>query len=264
MAKSTRAQKKHMNQKHQKTSKKGKTSSSQKKKETTQKKKKSSPAVVVTSTGPQIPTYEQIQSGKFFKTPAEVQALVDALPYNTDKLTRCPKEALLARKVHCFDGALLACAALKHMNYPGYGIVYLNAVADDGHALCVFKSKDGKSWGAIGKSNFSGLRYRDPIYPDIKTLVYSYFDNYFNIRRKRTLRGYTNPIALEGAKFDKLNWEFDNKAVPIIEQELYKAKEFKLLSAAQEKSLTPVDERSAKAGMLGIDLAGCYGAKNKN
>ena len=261
MAKSTAAQKKHKNQKHVKVTKKGKKDNNKNKKQ--EKKPAATTSANSNNILSRITSYEQIQSGKCFKSPADVQALIDALPYNTDKLTRCPKEALAAGKVHCFDGSLLAAAALKHMNYKGYGIVYLNAVSDDGHALCVFQGKDGKSWGAIGKSNFAGLRYRDPIYPDIKTLVFSYFDSYFNIKRKRTLRGYTNPISLEGEKFDKMNWEFDNKAVPKIEAELYKAKEFKILTRAQEQSLTLVDDRSAQAGMTGIDLKGCYGAKEK-
>ena len=47
--------------------------------------------------------------------------------------------------------------------------------------LAVFK-EDGH-WGAVAKSNFTSLRYREPVYRSLRELIMSYFDFYFNIER---------------------------------------------------------------------------------
>ena len=46
-------------------------------------------------------------------------------------------------------------------------------------------------WGAIAKSNFAGLRYREPVYRSLRELVMSYFEGYINLRGERTLRAYS-------------------------------------------------------------------------
>ena len=239
----------------------------------TKKKEKQKEATSSTSSSSivsRIKSYADIQSGKLFKTPADVQALLDALPYNTDDLVRCPADAIKAGKVHCFDGALLACACLKAMKYKEYGIIYFNADNDDGHCIVAFRAKEGSGggWGAIGKSNFSGIRYRDCVYPSIEILAWSYFDGYFNYVKERTMRSYTKPISIEKIMSRKenkhLNWELDADAVQVIENELYASKEITMVAKSQaKKCLTLVDERSAKAGMLGLDVRGCYGAKDQ-
>lgn len=235
------------------------------KKDTSSSTQQQQPATSILS---RIKSYADIQSGKVFKDPSEVQQLLDALPYNTDDLVRCPADAFAAKKVHCFDGALLACACLKGMKYTEYGIIYFNAENDDGHCIVAFRSKDGKCWGGIGKSNFSGIRYRDPVYPSIEILAWSYFDGYFNYYKERTMRSYTKPINIESIFARKQNkhidWETDQEAVAVVEDELYSAKDVQMVTKVQaKKNLTLVDERSAKAGMLGIDLKGCYGAKDE-
>src|SRR5690242_10915080 len=37
-------------------------------------------------------------------------------------------------------------------------------------------------WGAVAKSDYSGLRSREPVYRTIRELVMSYFEHYFNPR----------------------------------------------------------------------------------
>ncbi len=90
-----------------------------------------------------------------------MQQLLDEMPYNTGN-ARCPSQAFAACTVHCLDGALLAAVALRAMGYPAL-LTFLDAEQDDGHALAVFKSADGKCYGCVAKSNFSGIRYREPV-----------------------------------------------------------------------------------------------------
>ena len=227
-------------------------------------------ATAAASAGPSLPpvqpvlpllkSFADVVSGRVLKSPSQVQQLLNECKYNTDPVVRCPAEAFAARKAHCLDGAGLAAAAMRGLGYPAR-IAFLNAVEDDGHALCIFKSKDGKRFGAVAKSNFVGLRYREPVYKSMRELVMSYFENYYNLEGKRGLRGFTNPVSLD--RFDRLNWTTDNAAMDKIEQALYDAHEFELITKAQARGLGLVDDRSYRAGMVGTDLAGVHGSDKK-
>ena len=65
-------------------------------------------------------------------------------------------------------------------------LVDLEAHRDTDHVLAVFR-QDGH-WGALASSNYSGCRYREPVYRTLRELAMSYFDTYFNLARERTLR----------------------------------------------------------------------------
>src|SRR4029077_11066820 len=98
---------------------------------------------------------------------------------------RSPRRVLRERRVQCMDGALFAAAALRLQGHRPL-LLDLEAWHDDDHVLALFRGPHG--WGAMGRSNYSGLRYRDPIYPTLRTLALSYFESYFNLRRQKTLR----------------------------------------------------------------------------
>jgi hypothetical protein len=52
-------------------------------------------------------------------------------------------------------------------------------------------SRCADHWGAVAKSNFTGCRYREPVYRSLRELAMSYFNIYFNLRGERTLRRYS-------------------------------------------------------------------------
>ena len=52
----------------------------------------------------------------------------------------------------------------------------LEAVHDDDHVVAIYR-EDGL-WGSIAKSNFAGLRFRAPIYRNLRELALSYFEHY--------------------------------------------------------------------------------------
>jgi hypothetical protein len=54
---------------------------------------------------------------------------------------------------------------------------------DDDHMLAIYKSNG--HWGAIAKSNFVGLRFREPIYRTLLELVMSYFEQFYNVERAK-------------------------------------------------------------------------------
>src|ERR1700746_2712354 len=112
-----------------------------------------------------------------------------------------PQCALLERKGHCLEGALLAAAALRINGHPPL-LMDLEAVHDDDHVVAIYR--ESGLWGGMAKSNFAGLRFRAPIYRTLRELALSYFEHYYNLRGERTLRNYSRPVNL--SRFDSINW----------------------------------------------------------
>lgn len=185
--------------------------------------------------------------------PVTLQAFLDSAPYTGEERYRCPLTFLRDRTGHCFDGALFAAAALRRLGHPPL-IVDLLPGDDDDHVLAVFKR--GRCWGAVAKSNFAGLRYREPVYRSLRELVMSYFDGYFNFHGQRTLRGYTRPLNL--AAYDRLGWMWSDGGLDDIGVKLGEIKSYRVLTPAQVRALHPVDERWFKGGSYGMDPEEVY------
>ena len=176
-----------------------------------------------------------------------IQRFLDGLAYDvTASGCRSPRRVLAEEKVQCMDGALFAAAALRLQGHPPW-IVDLEAVFDDDHVLAVFRERG--AWGAIARSNYSGLRFREPVYPTLRTLVFSYFEPYFNLRRQKTLRRYSNPVDL--SRFDRIDWMTADEDLWEIPEYLVHVRHRRLLTPRQEKSLSPVDRRMFEAGLVG-------------
>jgi hypothetical protein len=144
------------------------------------------------------------------------------------------------------EGALFGAAALRQLGYPPL-LFDLESVRDDDHVLAIFKVRG--CWGAIGKSNYSGLRFREPVYRNLRELAMSYFEQYYNPRGEKTLRGYSAPVNLK--RFDGIDWmtaEADAWAIP---ERLCEIPHRKLLTEAQIRGLSRMDPRLYEAGMLG-------------
>jgi hypothetical protein len=187
-------------------------------------------------------------------TPAKIQAFLDEIPYSSEERYRCPLTVLRDGEGHCFDGALFGAAMLRRLGHPPRILDMLPNARDDDHLLALYKRDE--HWGALAKSNFSGLRFREPIYRTLRELVMSYFEQYFNAAGEKTLRGYTVPLNL--AAFDKLNWMTSDENLEAIAVRLEEIRKVRLLTQRMAAHLSPVDERSYQAGMLGVNEAGLY------
>lgn len=144
------------------------------------------------------------------------------------------------------DAALFAAAALRLQGHPPL-LVDLEAVFDDDHVLAVFR-QDGH-WGAVARSNYSGLRYREPLHRNLRELVVSYFESYFNLRRQKTLRRYSRPVNL--ARFDARGWMTAEDDLWDIPDYLVGIRHYRLVTDAQVKRLGAVDRRMFEAGLVG-------------
>jgi hypothetical protein len=191
-------------------------------------------------------------------TPARVQAFLDDIPYSTDPIYRSPRRVLADRAAHCFDGALLAAAALRRLGHRPL-IVDLRAVRDDDHILALYRR--GRHLGAVAKSNFVGLRFREPIFRDLRELVLSYFEDYYNSDGEKTLRSYS--VAVDLARLDHLAWEASEEGLDEIARRLDAARHVPIVTQAMIEALEPKDERALRAGMVGTDPAGLYDPARK-
>jgi len=190
-------------------------------------------------------------------SPLKIQTFLNETPYSTEAIYRSPLTVLRDRRAHCFDGALFAAAALRRLGYPPLIVEMLPNERDDDHLLAVYKRDN--YWGAVAKSNFVGLRYREPIHRTLRELLLSYFEDYFNIAGEKTLRGYTLPLNL--VTCDRWNWMTDDEHLDEIANRLDRQRRVTLLTPAMEQNLAPVDPRTLKAGLLGADQEGLYKPK---
>lgn len=192
-------------------------------------------------------------------TPPRIQAFLSNLPYSADDFYRCPLRVLRDRTAHCFDGALFAAASLRRLGLPPL-VLEMDAKHDDCHLIALYKR--GRCWGAIAKSNFTGLRFREPVYRTLRELVMSYFEFYFNIYREKTLRSYTLPLDLRA--YDSLHWMTSDEHLETISERLDRSREYKIITPAMAAALSPVDARSYRAGLLGANPAGLYRPPRKS
>jgi len=185
-------------------------------------------------------------------TPGRIQLFLDSLGYATETVYRSPLRVLHERACQCFDGAVFAAAMLRRVGYPAIITDLLPNERDDDHVLALFQ-EDG-CWGAVAKSNFVGLRFREPVYRNVRELVMSYFENYYNVHREKTLRGYTRPLDLR--LFDRLDWMTRDETMELISDRLDRCPRVALLNRKMVSRLSLVDKRSCEAGLHGANMAG--------
>ncbi|PYI75176.1 MAG: hypothetical protein DMF04_10995 [Verrucomicrobia bacterium] len=191
-------------------------------------------------------TAAELRQFRALKTPAGVQHFLDRLPYHLAQTSWSPRGVLQKRTAHCLEGATFAAAALRVLGFPPL-LWDLEAVNDTDHVLAIFKMRG--CWGAVAKSNFSGCRYREPVYRTLRELAMSYFNIYFNLRGERTLRRFSQPVDL--SRFDHQHWMTSQRSIWFIAEHLCTIPHRSLLTQAQSRLLTKIDQRTRAAEMLG-------------
>lgn len=192
-------------------------------------------------------THRETRFLRSLAPPWRIQRYLDGIAYDVKGAhCRSPRRVLREEAAQCMDGAMFAAAALRVQGRPPL-ILDLEAVQDDDHVLALFRERGG--WGAVARSNYSGLRYREPVHPTIRSLVLSYFESYFNLRRQKTLRRYSNPRSL--ARFDRIPWMTAEEDLWEIPRWLETIRHHRLLPPAAERALGPVDVRMFEAGKVG-------------
>ena len=144
---------------------------------------------------------------KRLDSPAKIQNFLDTLPINFEtsgETYMSVRRTLAAGTAHCFEGALLAAAALSYHGRPALILDLRTLPSDEDHVVALFQ-EDGY-WGAISKTNHPVLRYRDAIYSTLRELALSYFHEYtYPLTGKKTLREFSSrPFDL--SRHDPSTW----------------------------------------------------------
>ena len=186
------------------------------------------------------------------ESPADIQNYLDNLHYDERGGARSPRRVIESGKAQCYSGALFAAAALRELGYAPQ-IMWIDAVEDDGHCLALYQ-RDGL-WGAVAKSNFTGIRSREPIYT-YEALGLSYFDFFFNQFGKRSMRAFTVPIGLE--QFEKRNWRFSGGNLLYVDRAIDTAERAWQLPRSVGRKLSRVSTDVMDAGLMGANPAGLW------
>ncbi|MBL8228903.1 MAG: hypothetical protein JNL98_10515 [Bryobacterales bacterium] len=182
-------------------------------------------------------------------TPAKIQKFLDCkVGYNKEKdgpTCRSPRRVLRDRLAHCMEGALFAAAALEvHGHKPL--LLDLEATRDDDHVLAIYRIQG--HWGAIAKSNYASLRFREPVYRTTRELVMSYFEHYHNLKGEKSLRAYSRPVSL--LRFRK--WRTSDKDVWEVPEYLTTIAHARVLRSFMEHRLNVLDDRLRQSEKVGM------------
>ncbi len=191
-------------------------------------------------------------------TPSKIQDFLNNCEYDADPLNRSPRYVIKERAAHCFEGAIFAAAALRHIGHRPL-VIDLRAVNDDDHVIAVFKKI--KHWGAIAKSNFTTLQFREPVYRTLRELAMSYFDFYFNTLGEKTLREYS--VTLNLCRYDSRNWMTTDKELDYIGIDLDNIRHYSLIDKKMQRNLKKASKKLVTGSLFGANKKGLYKPKQK-
>jgi hypothetical protein len=138
-------------------------------------------------------------------TPQKIQDYLDRLPVNFEPdgdTVMSPRRMLEAKVAHCAEGALFAAAVLMFHRKPVWLVDLRARPSDQDHVIALFKEQ--RRFGAISKTNHSILRWRDPIYRNLRELAMSYAHEYCLPSGQKSLLAFSRPFSL--ARYAPSRW----------------------------------------------------------
>jgi hypothetical protein len=215
-------------------------------------------------------TKEELAVLNSLTTPEKIQNFLDGLKYDPSDFYPSVRRTLRTRTTHCVGGGLLAALCLERNGYGRAQLLELRTVRDDDHVIAVYQ-RNGH-WGSISKSNFTGMRGRDPVYASLRELAMSYHESCFNSLGEKTLRGFSSPLDL--ATFDKAishryglksgAWKFTARDMFELDHDKYwlpvtpTVPGLRIDDASFPEFLPKVTSDRLAAGLLGSNPAGLY------
>lgn len=116
---------------------------------------------------------------------------------------------------------------------------------DVDHLVALFRVRG--FWGAITKTNHAVLRYREPMFRDLRELAASYFHEYSLPDGRKTLRSYSAAFDLRAAGTD---WVTSGDDLWELEWAIDQSPHTRLVDARQIARLRPADAIEIRAGKL--------------
>ena len=174
-------------------------------------------------------------------TPQKIQDYLDSLPINFEtggETYMSPRRVFETKTAHCFEGALVAAAALAYHGVKPLLLDFRTSIEDEDHVVALFR-QNGR-WGAISKTNHAILRYRDPLYRDIRELVMSYFHEYLLWNGKKSLEEYSAPFDL--SKYQPERWVTASKDLFWLVEALDNSRHFPLVPKKIRRLIRPASK----------------------
>ena len=189
--------------------------------------------------------------------PFVIQNYLDSMPYKGEERDRSPLNVMLDGQCHCLDGGFLAALCLWRIGFKPLLIDLVpNPGTDDDHILALYQIEG--HWGAVAKSNYVNLGFREPVYKSLRELVMTYFEHFVSIHQTKTLTSYTRPIDV--SRYTHLNWAWDEAGANVLyHKHFYGRKSIPLITESMKKRLSPVTDRAYKAETLYTDLNESFG-----
>jgi hypothetical protein len=141
---------------------------------------------------------------------------------------------------------MVAAFALWLQGHPPL-LLDFSAHQDMDHVIAPFRV-NGK-WGAISKTNYVCLRWRDPVYRSVRELAMSYFHEYAKGPRK-TLRSYSKPYDLSRLPAEK--WVNNPKDCWEIADLITAAPHYEIVTAAEAKRLRHRDDVEVRSDKVTV------------
>lgn len=194
-------------------------------------------------------TDQEVKIFQSFNSPRKIQDFLETIPINFEKggeTCYSPRKVLENNKAHCFEGALFAAAALMFHREKPLLLDLVSAHNDYDHVVALFR--DRGCWGAISKTNHGVLRYREPIYKNIREIALSYFHEYFLDSGQKTLRTFSKPFNL--SRFNSQGWVTARKDLWYLVEALDNSPHQTILNKSQIRKLRPADPIEIKIGKV--------------
>ena len=151
------------------------------------------------------------------RTPAAVQAYLNALPYNQEPGGRATLRSFRGvvrhKCAHCLEAALFAAIVLEQHGYPAL-LLSFESIDELDHVIFVYKQKG--RWGSIARSRDPGLHGRKPVFATPRALALSYTDPYIDFTGRVTGYVVVNIAQLMG----DYNWRLTDGNVWKVERVL--------------------------------------------
>lgn len=194
-------------------------------------------------------TQQEFRKLKTLKTPSKIQDFLNSIPFNFENngenTIKSPVMVLRKWNAHCIEGAILGAYILSIHGYKPLLLHLKTNKSDFDHVITLFKQNG--YWGALSKTNHSVLRYREPVYKNIRELTMSYFHEYFTNDGMKTLRSYSDPLDLN--IFGK-DWPYEEGDLGGIDEELDNIKHHRIVPQNTYRKLRLADKVERDAGMI--------------
>lgn len=151
------------------------------------------------------------------RTPALVQAWLNALPYNTEPppgraTLRSFRGVVRTGTVHCLEAALSAAVILEQHGHPPL-VMSFESIDELDHVIFVYRHKG--RWGSVARSRDPGLHGRRPVFATPRALALSYVDPYVDFTGRVT--GYA---VVDLGRLGNYDWRLSEENVWKVERVL--------------------------------------------